>query len=362
MEIMEMNMKKIVITLAAISLIASQMNAQLVLENEAAVVYYMPKNEVVITLDYDIVEHTPGIFYQYAERYLGAKDVIAEAETTYQLSHITTHLISMADIQREYKVTAIPGGHEQYLTLTEDGRLLGYGLEPSTRCAHCQLEDTSKVCQESSNEVKSAQLELMPLLEEQFLASSVAKMAEGAAKQIYRIREMRLNLLAGEVEHVPADGEAMRLVLDELNNREQALIDLFVGKTVVRHKSHTMKYIPIECVDKAVLCRFSMHSGVVAADDLSGEPIYICVDATQELVQANMEQNTKAPALSQIYYNLPGHAELSIAYKGKEMAHATYEIAQLGVAIPLAKELFTGKQRPVILINPQTGNIQSIHQ
>jgi hypothetical protein len=123
-----------------------------------------------------------------------------------------------------------------------------------------------------------------------------------------------------------------------------------------------MKYIPTECIDKAILCRFSLHSGVVAADDLSGEPIYICVDATQELVQANIEQNAKAPALSQIYYNLPGHAELSIAYKGKEMTHAKYNIAQLGVAIPLAKELFTGKQRPVIRINPQTGNIQSIHQ
>ena len=351
-------MKKCILSILVVW-VAMLCHAQLVLENEAAVVYYMPKNEVAITLEYDVIEQTPGVFYQYAERYLGAKEVIAEEKTTYMLSDVTTNLITSADHQREYKVTAGTGNNEQYLTLTEDGRLLGYGLED---VEECKVEGEKLEARGERREARGERQELMPLLEEQFLASSVAKMAEGAAKQIYRIREMRLNLLAGEMEHVPADGEAMKLVLDELNNREQALAELFVGKTVVRHSKQTLKYEPVECVYDAVLCRFSKHSGVVAAEDLSGEPIYISVDATQELVQTPIEQNSKAPTLSQIYYNLPGRAKLSIMYKDEEMVHATYAIAQLGVAIPLAKELFTSKQRPIIRINPQTGNILSIHQ
>ena len=84
------------------------------------------------------------------------------------------------------------------------------------------------------------------------------------------------------------------------------------------------------------------------------------MDATQEMVQPLVEENSKAPALSQLYYNLPGEADVVLKYKGEEWMRAHYQIAQLGVAIPLAKQWFTGKDIPVIRLNPETGNILSI--
>lgn len=348
-------MKKTFMILAAMLMIGSQTNAQLVLENEAAVVYYMPKNELAITLHYTVVDEEPGIFYQYAKRYLGAKQVITEAKRSYVLTHVSTKLLTSADTKRAYKITAGQGLKEQLISLSEDGRLLGYnvGLENATE----PLLFSGKAepyCTEEE--------ELMPLLEEQFVASSTAKMAEGAAKLIYRIRETRLNLLAGEVEHVPADGKSMELVLAELDKQEQALVELFVGKKKISSGSQTLSYMPEKCVYDAVLCRFSLHSGVVSADDLSGEPVYISVDATKEMVQPLVEENSKAPALSQLYYNLPGEAEVVLKYKGEEWMHAHYQIAQLGVAIPMAKQLFTGKDIPMIRLNPETGNILLIEQ
>ena len=227
-------MKKCILSIMVVC-VAIMSQAQLVLENEAALVYYMPKNEVVITLEYDVVEQTPGVFYQYAERYLGTKDVITEEQNSCYLTGIQTELTATADRQREYKITAAQGIQEQLIRLSEDGRLLGYGIEYDTKVPTACPAGYSVGGNKVENVKYKGEEELMPLLEEQFLASSVAKMAEGAAKQIYRIREMRLNLLASEVEHVPADGEAMKLVLEELNNREQALAELFVGKTVVCH-------------------------------------------------------------------------------------------------------------------------------
>lgn len=354
-------MKKCILSIL-VMWVAMMCHAQLVLENEAAVVYYMPKNEVAITLHYTVVDEEPGIFYQYAKRYLGAQEVVTEAKRSYLLTHISTELLTEADITRAYKVTAGQGVKEQLITLSEDGRLLGYGLEGAAEpllfsglTEPCCLEDAAKPnCLEEG--------ELMPLLEEQFMASSTMKMAEGAAKLIYRIRETRLNLLACEVEHMPADGKAMELVLAELDKQEQALVELFVGKKKTHIQSKTVKYSPEECVQKAVLCRFSMHNGVVDADDLSGEPVYISVDATQEMVQTLIDEQSKTPALSQLYYNLPGEAQLVMEYKGEELINEKYQIAQLGVAIPFAKQLFTSKQSPVIRINPFTGNILSIEQ
>lgn len=349
-------MKKIFLSIMLVAM--SQMGmAQVVQENEAAVVYYMPKNELVITLQYDIVNEEPGIFYQYAGRYLGAEDVIKESKTSYVLKSIENELVTTADTERAYKIDASLGIKEQMIALSADGRLLGYNVGEEAKGNEAKGE---------SLEVKGERLEvkgtdkLMPLLEEQFMASSTAKMAEGAAKMIYRIREARLNLLAGEVEHVPADGEAMKQVLAEMERQEQALVELFTGKTTVSHASHSLIYTPMQSVESETLCRFSVHSGVVAADDLSGEPIYISLEATKQSLSTAVEISSKAPLLSQLYYNLPGEAKVNMTYKGKQMACSTYQIAQFGVAIPVAKQWFTSKQIPVIHINPETGNILSI--
>ena len=204
--------------------------------------------------------------------------------------------------------------------------------------------------------------ELMPLLEEQFMAGSVAKMAEGAAKQIYRIRETRLNILAGDVEHVPADGKAMELVLNELNKQEQALVALFVGTTKVTRHTHTLLYTPAESVENEVICRLSAHNGIVDKQDLSGEPLYLSLKAKKQTLLPGVYYDKNAPVLSQIYYNLPGEAQVALSFKGKKVAEQNVTVAQYGVAIPLVQDLFTTKPTPIIKINKETGNILSIEK
>lgn len=338
------------IMLVALSLVGM---AQVVQENEAAVVYYMPKTELAIALEYDIVEQEPGAFYQYAERYLDAKDIIRENTTQYILTHVRVSPQTSADEQRVYKVTPERGCNTQLLTLSNDGRLLGYNIGN----IH---EHTLENPTDQNYASASAATPLMPLLEEHFMAGSVAKMAEGAAKQIYRIRETRLNLLAGDMEHVPADGMAMQLTLDELQKQEQALVDLFVGTTTKRHVTHTITYLPKQSVEQEIICRFSQHAGVVETDDLSGEPIYITINASRLSLRSAIETGEKIGTPSQIYYNLPGSANIRLQYKDQTIHQCHYPIAQFGVAIPLSKELFSGKERTTIHFNPETGNVWSI--
>ena len=327
--------------------------AQVLQENETAVVYYMPKTALTITLNYDMVKYTPGVFYQYAERYLGAQNVVVEERINYQLTDLTVEQYTTADTERAYKVTPQKGVQTQKLTLSEDGRLLGYNIGADS------IPNSKNKIHNSKLKIKNSST-LMPLLEEQFMAGSTAKMAEGAAKMIYRIRETRLNILAGDVEHAPADGDAMRLVLDQLAEQEQRLVELFVGKSEVEHLTHTFIYTPTQSIEREVICRLSQHSGVVGKDDLSGEPIYLTLKATKQALQEVVEQNSKAPLPSQIYYNLPGRAQVSIEYQNQELYNAQYLVAQLGVAVPLAQEIFGNKQEPVIHFNQQTGNILSI--
>ena len=355
-------MKQLMIIVAALLMAVGYTNAQVVRENEAAVVYYMPKTELVIHIDYEVVTQTPGVFYQYAERYLGAEEIIMENNTNCQLRAVRIATESSADTERAYKVTAQKGINTQLVSLSEDGRWVGYGIENASlqfsERSQGELQNGSKAAY--SLEARSE--ELMPLLEEQFMAGSVAKMAEGAAKQIYRIRETRLNILAGDVEHVPADGKAMELVLNELDKQEQALVALFVGKTQVTHHTHAVRYVPGESVEKEVVCRLSAHNGIVDKNDLSGEPLYLTLVAKKQtlLPAGYIDKNT--PLLSQLHYNLPGEAQVTLTFKGKQMAEQTVAVAQYGVAVPLVQDLFAGKAIPKIKISAETGNILEIRR
>ena len=75
-------MKKFLLT-GILMLMTSMLMAQSLRENEAVVVYYMPKTELVIQMQYTLTTQTPGVFYQYAKRYLGAEHVITEASSQY---------------------------------------------------------------------------------------------------------------------------------------------------------------------------------------------------------------------------------------------------------------------------------------
>ncbi len=329
-------------------------SAQIVQENEMAVVYYMPQTHTSVKIDYSCTQTTPGPFYQYAQRYLGTTDVVTEESTCYQLLKMSVDSYTTADTTRAYKVVAQKGVNAQLLTLTEDGRLLGYNI------GKMEMSDRKSVSTEfgSNNAVPAS---LMPLLEEQFMAGSVAKMAEGAAKIIYRLREARLNLLASEVEQTPADGTAMQLVLQQLDEQEKALTELFVGS--IRHTQHQYQvhYTPIDAVENEVLCRFSKHAGVVHKDDLSGEPIYISIQAHKQSIGEAVLLDSKGAIPSHVYYNLPGQADVTISFQNQSLK-SILPIAQWGVAVPLAQDYFTGKNKSTIYFNPNTGNISSIQQ
>ena len=66
------------------------------------------------------------------------------------------------------------------------------------------------------------------------MAGSTSRQAEVAAKQIYRIRESRLDILTGEADNLPPDGDAMKLVIQQLEAQEQALSQLFTVFVLVQ--------------------------------------------------------------------------------------------------------------------------------
>ena len=350
-------MRRFTLTLTLLLAMTVAAFAQSLSTTDAVLVYYMPKTILAFDVTYTQTTRTQGPFYQYAERYLGTKDIVMADETVYELNNIALNTKTVADPDRAYKIT--PSGNQKAdIILDRKGLLVAYNAE--------EKEDNDKDnkvfntdTQHKPHKAKKNDLQLAPLSEEALFASSKAKMAEAAAKQIYRIREARMNLISGDVEHMPADSKMLSLMLEELEEQEAELVALFVGETRSRKQHKTIYLTPEQDEQGKVLLRFSRFAGPVASDDLSGEPVVLNMTVSKKELQPSEEKNPKA--VSDIRYNIPGEASVRVVdSKGKMLINKTIPVAQFGVSVALPQDLI--RRKPHILFNTRTGAILSINE
>jgi len=208
---------------------------------------------------YDHVTKTRGELYLYAERYLGTTDVIMADTSYYELSTIK-QVIDTASSKSGFKST----------------------WKPNTQTV-----------------VKTQ----LPLSEETLMATNLAKKAESVAKQIYRIRETRMNILAGDVEHAPADGKAMQQVLEELDKQEKALTSMFVGTTVIKNsrKTYDIDLSDSEKAIKKTICKFDSQKGLLGAQNENGYPVTIQVTRLSKPVPVPNAKKGE-PTMMEVFY------------------------------------------------------------
>lgn len=339
------------------AVIVSAGYAQIVEQGEPAFVYYSPKTTVRLDFTYTEQIEERGIYSEFAEDLLGISNAIKENKTGYTLKEVRIGSTTGTDYTRPHKVTA--SGFPMLLNINEQGLLVGYNVPPTMN------RSAKKSSGHSQKETAHANLtdkKAAPYPAEVLEAATPLAQAHAVANQILHLREVRMYLLSGEMEHAPADGEAMRQVLDELNRQEQALTELFVGTTSRRIMHKRVDFAPEGTVPSLY---FSEENGFTDAENIDADSIVIRVALhRQEFKPAEItdkkDKKKKGAELSSIVYNLPGTGEIHVSYKGIVSAERTLPVAQLGVDVPLAKDLFTGSELPVIIFSDKTGNIVSI--
>ena len=320
--------------------------AQQIEKNRSALIYYMPKTEVMVDVEYERCDEQVGQFYQYSQRYLGTENVVKENKVSYKIKTISFITRTVADKDRSFTLAAAK--NNVGISLTAEGILCGI----NTPC-QCEVQNKFQLCAETGS--TDTKPHIIPLGEEQMLSGSVAKMAESTAKQIYHIRESRLNILSGEVDNMPTESEAVRLILEQLREQEDALCSLFTGNRDITSHHAYYKVNLSEDTDN-ILFRFSTLQGPVEADNLSGAPVNIKI----ELHKMEYAQTPKAnkELANAIYYNIPGTADITI-YQGKQtLAQTDMAIPQLGITVPLEAQW----QNKKIIINPSTGMVSQVEQ
>ena len=316
------------------------------------IIYALPKTVLSVEVEIEKTTYTPGIFNQYAVRYLAAKDVNTEVKMYHTLKNIRVKTEAVPDENRTYSVSWNNKNAILYnIAINEKGILCGI----NTVCEPKEQPKENVIVHPS---MSKGNLSLLPMSEEYMMVTSTAKLAEGAAKQIYRIRENRLDILAGDATLFPADGKSFALLLEEMEKMERELTELFVGTTVCETQIHTIYYTPENPTANDILFRLSMLNGVVPTTDLSGSPYYINIaTTTSRLVASSYEADKKSnPIIRTIY---PAVAQITVDDGRVNYFSGEFSIPQFGSIVELTDNVLRNKDVKV-RVDTETGRLLGI--
>lgn len=340
----------------ALTLGVSAQSTQKLTANKASeygIIYSLPVTMIDITIEAEHVVKQPGEFFKYAKKYLNATP-ITEPSENWTVKSITITPRGISDPEEQY-LMQFKNGSAPYLILSEDNIPLAINTEEIAPADKPLLPQAVAPAPTPLQTTAARQV----ITEEMMQSQSTAKRAELAAAQIYALRQSRTDLITGQADQMPPDGDAMKLVMDNIDAQEAALTAMFLGTEQHSTAVEIISYTPAEETTKQVIARISALDGIVPSDDLSGDPVYLSLTVTEQgKLPINEKGETKRFPKGGVAYRIPGKARIDISFDGSMMASEELDIAQYGVVFGLDPGLFTDKKAPAyLLLSPTTGSI-----
>ena len=335
--------------------LAAQTNVERMTPTKATgngVIYTLPKTSFVINVEVTKVTVKAGPYYRYAERYLGMRDVITEDAVYFELGKITMDNKGVPDPNNTYKIAFNQKTVAPYAYLTREGFL----------CAINEMYVPELVDEERKVEQKEiATFSTSVYSEELLRAGSEARQAEVASRHIYEFRESLKDIITGNADYMPPDGEALKLMIGKLEEQEKALVNLFTGIENRETAYYDVTIIPEDELERKVLFRFSTKLGILDEDDLGGEPVYMNLTAIERKPELDPKEAEKKAKSKGLVYNYPGRGRAEIIYNNKSLLRKEMPVVQFGIRDVLLPVLFEDKKEPIkVTFYPETGSIAKI--
>ncbi|MDE6459966.1 MAG: DUF4831 family protein [Paramuribaculum sp.] len=353
-------MKKLLLILAvsATTAVSAQTTQKLTASkiNEYGLIYNLPVTAVDVTVEAERTVKTPGEFRLYSKKYLNIAPIMEPAEE-WTVKSLQMNTRGIAD-QSEGYLVQFKSGNTTFMMLDDNGCVLSVNdenvAEPIKPTIPAEIAMQPSILQTPV----AAQAVTQDMLQ----ATSTAKKAQLAAAKIYELRQSRNDIISGNADQMPSDGEAMKIALENLEKQEAALTAMFTGTVQKSTSVRTYTVVPDSAATSKIVARVSVTEGPVENDDLSGMPIYlnITVNSRGELPK-NEKGETKKYPKGGLAYCVPGEATFTAVMNGKTLAKLTAEVAQYGIVFGLEPSIFTDKKAPAYAIfDPATGAIREL--
>lgn len=317
------------------------------------ITYSLPRTGIRVNIKARQTTIAPGPYAAFAEQLLGIRDVKTQPTTIWEFEKVSFETFAEPDPAQTYKAT----GGAAFLQLTPSGILAGINSEV----------DAKPCVSASSNSFattnKFPELTFHYLIDNPATTgrTSLDQRAVQAANRILRARNVRFDIVSGQLDEFHPDGEAYEESLEELYKTETELLSLFVGKSAKEEYTFSFDYIPQAPVRGEVIFRFDENRGILPKTDLSGKPVMIDVERDESFasrLSAIKGEQAAIQGFNGVFYRQPGIAEIRVSRELTVVATGRASIAQFGEVLAIPRELLDGSY--AIELHPATGAIKSI--
>lgn len=302
---------------------------------EHGIWYYLPETVIRVEIIAEKRVAKAGPFFRFSQHLLNISDVITENSETWSIvgANITTW--GQPDKSRIYRVTPNMSASLGAVTLTSSGILGGINTEVED-----VTENLPAIAQPGIT-LANLKFEDIPFTGEQLIKGSTTAMAEEVAREIYRLREMRLNILKGNVDLLPPDKGAYNMVLEEITRQERAFVELFKGKEQTERVSAFFDFVPDTLNPlNTILLRFSAQSGLLEKMDVRGTPVFIEVEVDgKHRVDHVALEDRKATNTRGLVYRKPVPAVVRVIDRTLLLSSKQVMLGQFGQTLRLPADL-----------------------
>lgn len=353
-------MKKLFILLSAILLasaghISAQQTKILTADkhNEYGLVYSLPLTALRITFTAEKETLIAGPYANYAKKYLGISDPIAESGEKWTITNVSVTPYGAVNPESRFLMQLKPGA-TTFISVDRDGMLLSINKEIE--------DDTARVATDREEPLRYTGKEYLQFVDEDFIASqSTAKQAEMLAENLMEVRDAYLSLTRGTADTMPVDGKQLELMLASLKEQQRAMTAAFAGCSYKETVSRTYTYIPEEDISETLL-RFSDFKGFCSRQDYAGAPVTIRINVTAEgKLPTDASGKEKELPKDAVRYCIPGEAQVTLSFDGTTLYNREMEFSQFGCEFGLSPSLFTDKKQPSFAtFDPVTGGLREL--
>ena len=340
----------------AITQVQIQPTSEVADATSQSLTYMLPQTTIKVEVKMEKTIKKAGPYYRYSQRFLNLSNVITEDSEEWMIKEVHISTSGKADESKRYSIFTKGNTSANMLNLTPDGVLIGINKTNEIPQA------TPAVDIVTIPSLKDINFNNVALNEELLIKTSTAAMAQEAANMVYRLRTSKINLLSGELENLPPDGEAYKTVIMEIAKQEKDFVSLFAGKTITVSKTQSFEVTPdpLSSYANHVLCRFNNQKGLVDAIDITGTPIYLKLDVQKkELLKQKQIVEGKEPQRNGLFYNIPTTATVNIVDKNTPIGSKEIDIAQYGQVISLSPSILEEEGIEIELC-PITGALISV--
>lgn len=322
--------------------------------HEGSILYSLPLTGFEFTVIAQRTVQTAGPYHNYADQFLGLKDVIRSNNTIWTLNEVKIVAFNELDPDQYYIIESNGLMENNALSLREGGLILDITQDMYTnRNYYSKNLEASDNYRPGIRDMGSDQyynieqdttykiVELdtafvrIPYVLERRRQLTVEEQAENTARILLELREGRHLILTGEANVFPQD----RAAIDEIKRLENEYISLFSGKSSSEIKTFKFFLIPEkEMEDRPViLFRFSSEDGVLDATDLSGRPVVVEMFSAGKVDQINLieQPNNSDTKYDRLFYRIPEVVDLKVTDGRQTLGSSRQLIYQFGKVVTL---------------------------